>query len=60
MVLALFRMPYNLLTSIFLNTYIISIDGSCISCTTCIVYQYVKELSNFFVLKAGAKIRALF
>ena len=29
------------------------------SCTTCIVYQYFKELVAF-VLKAGAKVRALF
>ena len=29
------------------------------TCTTCIVYQYFKELAAF-VLKAGAKVRALF
>ena len=29
------------------------------TCTTCIVYQYFKELAAF-VLKAGAKIKALF
>ena len=29
------------------------------SCTTCIVYQYFKELAAF-VLKAGAKVNALF
>ena len=29
------------------------------TCTTCIVYQYFKELVAF-VLKAGAKVRALF
>ena len=29
------------------------------SCTTCIVYQYFKELAAF-VLKAGAKVKALF
>ena len=29
------------------------------SCTTCIVYQYFKELAAF-VLKAGAKVRGLF
>ena len=29
------------------------------SCTTCIVYQYFKELAAF-VLKAGAKVRTLF
>ena len=37
-----------------------SIDGSIFfTCTTCIVYQYFKELVAF-VLKAGAKVRALF
>ena len=37
-----------------------SIDGSIFfTCTTCIVYQYFKELVTF-VLKAGAKVRALF
>ena len=37
-----------------------SIDGSIFfTCTTCIVYQYFKELAAF-VLKAGAKVRALF
>ena len=39
--------------------YPTSIDGSIFSCTTCIVYQYFKELVAF-VLKAGAKVRALF
>ncbi|MDC2432274.1 hypothetical protein PO143_25045, partial [Bacteroides ovatus] len=29
------------------------------TCTTCIVYQYFKELVAF-ALKAGAKVRALF
>ncbi|CUO93654.1 Uncharacterised protein [Bacteroides xylanisolvens] len=29
------------------------------TCTTCIVYQYFKELAAF-VLKAGAKVKALF
>ena len=34
-----------------------SIDGSIFfTCTTCIVYQYFKELAAF-VLKAGAKVR---
>ena len=34
-----------------------SIDGSIFfTCTTCIVYQYFKELVAF-VLKAGAKVR---
>ena len=37
-----------------------SIDGSIFfTCTTCIVYQYFKELVSF-VLKADAKVRALF
>ncbi|WP_368734217.1 hypothetical protein, partial [Bacteroides thetaiotaomicron] len=36
--------------------YKTSIDGSIFSCTTCIVYQYFKELAAF-VLKAGAKVR---
>jgi len=37
-----------------------SIDGSIFfTCTTCIVYQYFKELAAF-VSKAGAKIKALF
>ena len=37
-----------------------SIDGSIFfTCTTCIVYQYFKELVAF-VLKAGAKVKALF
>ena len=56
-------MPYNLLTSlipyvshILIYIYKTSIDGSIFSCTTCIVYQYFKELAAF-VLKAGAKVR---
>ena len=36
-----------------------SIDGSIFTCTTCIVYQYFKELVAF-VSKAGAKVSALF
>ena len=59
-------MPYNLLTSlipyvshILIYIYKTSIDGSIFSCTTCIVYQYFKELAAF-VLKAGAKVKALF
>ena len=62
MVFALFRMPYNLLTSlipviqIHIAIYRTSIDGSIFSCTTCIVYQYFKE-HLAFVLKAGAKVR---
>ena len=55
-------MPYNLLTSLIpCVSHILlynktSIDGSIFSCTTCIVYQYFKELAAF-VLKAGAKVR---
>ncbi|WP_394798755.1 hypothetical protein, partial [Bacteroides caccae] len=41
-------------------TYITDcIDGSIFSCTTCIVYQYFKELVAY-VSKAGAKVRGLF
>ncbi|WP_284503751.1 hypothetical protein, partial [Bacteroides caccae] len=41
-------------------TYITDcIDGSIFSCTTCIVYQYFKELVAS-VSKAGAKVRGLF
>ncbi|GAE24026.1 hypothetical protein JCM10003_3896 [Bacteroides pyogenes JCM 10003] len=29
-------------------------------CTTCIVYQYVKELGSTFFSKAGAKVNGLF
>ena len=37
-----------------------SIDGSIFfTCTTCIVYQYFKELAAF-VLKAGAKVKVFF
>ncbi|RGN67875.1 hypothetical protein DXB60_01095 [Bacteroides fragilis] len=53
----------NLLTVIFSYTYIISIDGSKFTCTTCIVYQFFKErfFFNFcFVSKAGAKVKGLF
>ena len=39
--------------------YPTSIDGSIFSCTTCIVYQYFKELVAS-VSKAGAKVRGLF
>ena len=40
---------------------IISIDGSFITCTTCIVYQYFKELaSDFHFSKADAKVKTLF
>ena len=60
MVFALFRMPYNLLTSlipviqIHIAIYRTSIDGSIFSCTTCIVYQYFKEL-GCFRFKSGCK-----
>ena len=60
MVVALFRMPYNLLTSlipviqIHITIYRTSIDGSIFSCTTCIVYQYFKELGCFH-FKSGCK-----
>ena len=59
-VIALFRMPYNLLTSlipviqIHITIYRTSIDGSIFSCTTCIVYQYFKEL-GCFRFKSGCK-----
>ena len=39
--------------------YPTSIDGSIFSCTTCIVYQYFKELVAS-VSKAGAKVSGLF
>ena len=60
MVFALFRMPYNFLTSlipviqIHITIYRTSIDGSIFSCTTCIVYQYFKELGRFR-FKSGCK-----
>ena len=46
----------NTLRLTHFNIYKTSIDGSIFSCTTCIVYQYFKELAAF-VLKAGAKVR---
>ncbi|MFT0322425.1 hypothetical protein ACMSEZ_24335, partial [Bacteroides thetaiotaomicron] len=47
----------NTLRLTHINIYKTSIDGSIFfSCTTCIVYQYFKELAAF-VLKAGAKVR---
>ena len=61
-VLALFRMPYNLLTSLIPKSQSHCCDLKQVltvlffSCTTCIVYQYFKELVAF-VLKAGAKVR---
>ncbi len=55
--LTLFKYLLVLIVSLLHKT---SIDGSIFfTCTTCIVYQYFKELVAF-VLKAGAKIRALF
>nr|MDV6187595.1 hypothetical protein [Bacteroides hominis (ex Liu et al. 2022)] len=46
-----------LLTVIFSYTYIISIDGSKFTCTTCIVYQFFKELFFSIALrfKSGCK-----
>ena len=58
-------MPYNLLTSLIpYDSYILLhirqvLTVLFFSCTTCIVYQYFKELAAF-VLKAGAKVKALF
>ena len=58
-------MPYNLLTSLipYASHILIYIRQVLtvlfFSCTTCIVYQYFKELAAF-VLKAGAKVKALF
>ena len=55
-------MPYNLLTSLipYVSCILIYIRQVLtvlfFSCTTCIVYQYFKELAAF-VLKAGAKVR---
>lgn len=54
--LTLFKYLLALIVSLLHKT---SIDGSIFTCTTCIVYQYFKELVAF-VLKAGAKVRALF
>ena len=55
--------PKKMDVDIFLLEYLVYI-GTCtcllytsfFSCTTCIVYQYFKELAAF-VLKAGAKVR---
>ena len=58
-------MPYNLLTSLipYVSHILIYIRQVLtvlfFSCTTCIVYQYFKELAAF-VSKAGAKVKALF
>ena len=55
--LTLFKYLLVLIVSLLHKT---SIDGSIFfTCTTCIVYQYFKELVAF-VLKAGAKVRAFF
>ena len=55
--MTLFKYLLVLIVSLLHKT---SIDGSIFfTCTTCIVYQYFKELVAF-VLKAGAKVRALF
>ena len=54
--LTLFKYLLSSIVSLLSRT---SIDGSIFSCTTCIVYQYFKELAAF-VLKAGAKVKALF
>ena len=55
--LTLFKYLLSSIVSLLSRT---SIDGSIFfTCTTCIVYQYFKELAAF-VLKAGAKVRALF
>ena len=58
-------MPYNLLTSLipYVSHILLYIRQVLtvlfFSCTTCIVYQYFKE-HLAFVLKAGAKVKALF
>ena len=55
--MTLFKYLLVLIVSLLNKT---SIDGSIFfTCTTCIVYQYFKELVAF-VLKAGAKVRTLF
>ena len=55
--LTLFKYLSSSIVSLLSRT---SIDGSIFfTCTTCIVYQYFKELAAF-VLKAGAKVKALF
>ena len=55
--LTLFKYLLSSIVSLLSRT---SIDGSIFfTCTTCIVYQYFKELAAF-VLKAGAKVNALF
>ena len=55
--LTLFKYLLSSIVSLLSRT---SIDGSIFfTCTTCIVYQYFKELAAF-VSKAGAKVKALF
>ena len=55
--MTLFKYLLSSIVSLLSRT---SIDGSIFfTCTTCIVYQYFKELAAF-VLKAGAKVKALF
>ena len=55
--LTLFKYLLSSIVSLLSRT---SIDGFIFfTCTTCIVYQYFKELAAF-VLKAGAKVKALF
>ena len=55
--LTLFKYLLVLIVSLLHKT---SIDGSIFfTCTTCIVYQYFKELAAF-ISKAGAKVKALF
>ena len=55
--LTLFKYLLSSIVSLLSRT---SIDGSIFfTCTTCIVYQYFKELAAF-VLKAGAQVKALF
>ena len=52
--MTLFKYLLSSIVSLLSRT---SIDGSIFfTCTTCIVYQYFKELAAF-VLKAGAKVR---
>ena len=52
--LTLFKYLSSSIVSLLSRT---SIDGSIFfTCTTCIAYQYFKELAAF-VLKAGAKVR---
>ena len=55
--LTLFKYLLSSIVSLLSRT---SIDGSIFfTCTTCIVYQYFKELAAF-VSKADAKVKALF